>query len=171
MRTLLLTNLLLLALGLAAWGEYRAVRARLTGQQEGIGTEWAQVDLAMQARADLVVKLIPPGGKRGEAGPREELLRAAAELQRTAAPAAKIRANSALSAALEKLPRPKSEEVVERLSDAENRIAVERRRYNEMLEHYNALIQRFPDNIVAWLAGFRRDPNYLPTEEQEPLRK
>ena len=53
---------------------------------------------------------------------------------------------------------------MERLSDAENRIAVERRRYNEMLEHYNALIQRFPDNIVAWLAGFRRDPNYLPTD-------
>ncbi len=165
MRTVLLVNLLLLALALASWGEYSAVRARLTEQQEGIGTEWAQVDLAMQARADLVAKLMPPAAKGGrEAAAREELLRAAGAIEAAAAPADKIRANSALSAALAKLPRPKSEEVVERLSDAENRIAVERRRYNEMLEHYNALIQRFPDNIVARLAGFRRDPNYLPTE-------
>jgi LemA protein len=171
-RTLLLVNLLLLGLALAAWGEYTEVRARLTEQQEAIGTEWTRVDLAMQARADLVSKLIPPSAKGGrEAGARDELLRAAGALETAAAPAAKIRANSALSAALAKLPRPKSEEVVERLSDAENRIAVERRRYNEMLEHYNALIQRFPDNIVAWLAGFRRDPNYLPTEEQEPVLK
>ncbi|HUB33097.1 MAG TPA: LemA family protein [Bryobacteraceae bacterium] len=172
MRNVLLVNLLLLAVALAAWGEYTAVRTRLTAQQEAIGTEWAQVDLAMQARADLVSKLILPPGPKDESMPaREEARGAVAELERALAPADKIRANSELSAALAKLPRPKSEEALDRLSDAENRIAVERRRYNEMLEHYNALIQRFPDNIVARLAGFQRDPNYLPTEEQEPVQK
>jgi LemA protein len=172
-RSLLLVNLLLLAAALAAWGEYSAVRARLTEQQEAIGTEWAQVDLAMQARADLVAKLMATPAHKGAMTPalRDELLHAAAKLDRAVAPAEKIRANSQLSAALAKLPRPRSEAAFEQLSDAENRIAVERRRYNEMLEHYNALIQRFPNNIVAWLAGFRRDPNYLPTEEQEPLLK
>jgi len=132
-RNVLLVNLLLLAVALAAWGEYTAVRTRMPAREEARG--------------------------------------AVAELERALAPADKIRANSELSAALAKLPRPKSEEALDRLSDAENRIAVERRRYNEMLEHYNALIQRFPDNIVARLAGFQRDPNYLPTEEQEPVQK
>jgi hypothetical protein len=69
---------------------------------------------------------------------------------------------------LETQSRGVSGEELQRLSDAENRIAVERRHYNDMLEHYNALIQRFPENIVAGLAGFRRNGDYLPTPEPAP---
>jgi len=41
---------------------------------------------------------------------------------------------------------------------------VERRKYNEVLQHYNAQIQRFPDNIVASLSGFTRNDAYFSTE-------
>jgi LemA protein len=50
------------------------------------------------------------------------------------------------------------------IAGTENRIAVERRKYNETLEHYNAQIQRFPDNIVASLSGFTRNDAYFKTE-------
>ncbi len=87
------------------------------------------------------------------------MLRAAAALEAAAAPGREdSRQQRSFRRPLAKLPRPKSEEVsARRLSDTENRIAVERRRYNEMLEHYNALIQRFPDNIVASLIGLPRN--------------
>jgi LemA protein len=50
------------------------------------------------------------------------------------------------------------------LSGSENRIAVERRKYNEALEHYNASIDMFPGNCVASLAGFHRNDAYFKTE-------
>jgi len=89
---------------------------------------------------------------------------AASTLASASTPRARIDANNRVSALLARVPKTGSGAVLQRLSDAENRIAVERRRYNEMLEHYNAQIQRFPDNIVASIAGFARDDAYLPTD-------
>src|SRR5205809_7796506 len=90
-------------------------------------------------------------------------------------PAEKIAANGQLDNALGRLllvvenyPQLKSNENFLRLQDelagTENRIAVERRRYNETLQHYNAQIQRFPDNIVASLSGFTRNDAYFKTD-------
>ena len=84
-------------------------------------------------------------------------------------------ANDQLSGALSRLlvitenyPQLRSNENFLRLQDeiagTENRIAVERRKYNETLEHYNAQIQRFPDNIVASMSGFTRNDAYFKTE-------
>ena len=68
----------------------------------------------------------------------------------------------------ENYPQLRSNENFLRLQDelagTENRIAVERRKYNETLEHYNAQIQRFPDNIVASMSGFTRNDAYFKTE-------
>ena len=50
------------------------------------------------------------------------------------------------------------------LAGIENSIAVERQKYNETLEHYNAQIQRFPDNIVASISGFTRNDAYFRPE-------
>ena len=69
---------------------------------------------------------------------------------------------------VENYPQLKSNENFLRLQDelagTENRILVERRKYNETLEHYNAQIQRFPDNIVASMSGFTRNDAYFKTE-------
>jgi LemA protein len=138
-----------------AWSEYSTVRADLAEQREAIDAAWTQVDLALDRRAELLSKLLPetPG-----------VADARAALSRAATPREKIQANARITELLDRAPRSESSATLQRLSDAENRLAVERRRYNEVLEHYNAQIQRFPDNIVAALAGFRRDDAYLPTE-------
>ena len=50
------------------------------------------------------------------------------------------------------------------LAGTENRIAVERRKYNETLQGYNTAIQLFPNNIVAGMSGFTRNDAYFKTE-------
>ncbi|HTS26402.1 MAG TPA: LemA family protein, partial [Bryobacteraceae bacterium] len=50
------------------------------------------------------------------------------------------------------------------LAGTENRIAVERRKYNETVQHYNTSIQMFPNNIVASIGGFERNDAYFKTE-------
>lgn len=162
---ILLVILILGALAYGAWNEFHAVRAELVSQREAIGSEWAQVDLAMQRRADLILTLEPPTRRATyrEAGLWLELREACAKLAAAVTPAARIQANMRVSELLSQVTKLESSATLQRLADAENRIDVERRRYNEMLEHYNAEIQRFPENIVASLAGFHRDDAYLPT--------
>jgi LemA protein len=90
-------------------------------------------------------------------------------------PQEKIQANQQLDGALGRLlvivenyPQLRSSENFLRLQDelagTENRIAVERRKYNEALQRYNTTLSLFPDNIVASLSGFARDDAYFKTE-------
>jgi LemA protein len=68
----------------------------------------------------------------------------------------------------ENYPQLRSNENFLRLQDelagTENRIAVERRKYNDTLQRYNTSIELFPNNIVAGLAGFTRNDAYFKTE-------
>ena len=59
--------------------------------------------------------------------------------------------------------------VREELATHEDEIANARFQYNSALEHYNARIQRFPDNVVASLAGFSRDDAYFGTGPETAL--
>ena len=90
-------------------------------------------------------------------------------------PAEKMDANEQLSGALSRLlvisenyPQLRSNENFLRLQDelagTENRIAVERRKYNDTLQRYNTSIQLFPNNIVAGISGFTRNDAYFKTE-------
>ena len=162
-RAALLVVLVVGVLAVGAWSKYSTVRADLAAQREAIESEWSLVDGALERRADLILKLVPAERTGATAAVWSELGRAASSLAAAATPQAKIDANNRISALMVQLSPTDSTDVLQRLSDAENRIAVERRRYNEMLEHYNAQIQRFPDNIVASIAGFARDDAYLPT--------
>jgi len=91
-------------------------------------------------------------------------------------PADKIAANGQLDSALSRLlvvvenyPQLKSNENFLRLQDelagTENRIAVERRRYNEAIQGYNTYISLFPNSLVAGFAGFTRNDAYFKTDE------
>ena len=162
MRIAVILIFVVCVLAIAFWSQFRSARERLVRQREAIASEWAQVDLALEGRADLVGRLEPPA-RAADAAFWKQLHAAAAAVEAAATPGDKIRANDRLSALLDRLPRTGRSATLERLSDAENRVDIERRRYNEMLEHYNADIQRFPDNIVAAIAGFSRDDAYLPT--------
>ena len=91
-------------------------------------------------------------------------------------PQEKIAANGQLDSALSRLlvvvenyPQLKSNENFLRLQDelagTENRIAIERKRYNETVQDYNTYISLFPNNIVASLSGFTRNDAYFKTDE------
>ena len=173
MKRALLVLVLAAAAAIAAWSEYRAVRADLGAQREAIRSEWSQVDLTIERRAELAGRMaeLLLHAAPDAAAQAKELAPVRATLAAAATPEEKIHANQRLTVLLAGLqtatqqhPRIRSQDLLAQLSDADNRFAVERRRYNDMLEHYNAQIQRFPDNIVASLAGFSRDNAYFPTD-------
>jgi LemA protein len=166
-----------LLLGLVAGGKLIGVRNELVTQQEAIRGAWAQVDVVLQRRADLIPNLVETvkGFAKQEQAVVDSVTRARAALLGARTPQAKIQANSMLDAALGRLlvivenyPDIKSNENFLRLQDelagTENRISVERRKYNETVQQYNTNIALFPNNIAAALFGFQRDDAYFTTE-------
>src|SRR5215471_16446858 len=146
---------------LACFGAYVSTKNTLVSKNESVKAAWSQVDIVLQRRADLIPNLVETvkGYAQQEQTVFGDIAKARSALLSAGTPQEKIAANSQLDGALGRLllivenyPQLKSNENFLRLQDepagTENRIAVERRKYNELLEHYNAQIQRFPDNIV-----------------------
>ncbi|SPE36889.1 LemA family protein [Candidatus Sulfopaludibacter sp. SbA6] len=169
--------LVMVAIGFGAGRKYVNVRLDLMAQREAVSQEWAQVQVALQSRADLLPSLVETMQGAAEIGNGvfRDMADARAALAGGRSPQEKMQANDQLSAALGRLlvlsenyPQLRTNESFRRLQDAiaekENNIAVERRKYNETLEHYNAQIQMFPDNVVASVSGFTRNDAYFPTE-------
>jgi LemA protein len=176
-KTALIVVLVIVVLLVAAGGKYVGVRNDLVAQREAVNAQWSQVDVALQRRADLIPNLVSTvkGFAQHETDVFKNIADARAALMGSRSPQEKIAANDQLSGALSRLlvisenyPQLRSNENFLRLQDelagTENRIAVERRKYNEILEHYNAQIQQFPDNVVASLSGFERNDAYFKTE-------
>lgn len=167
----------LLLVGLIVGGKLVGVRNDLVAQRETIEAAWAQVDVVLQRRADLVPNLVETvkGFAKQEKAVIDSVTSARAALVGARTPAERIQANSSLDSALGRLlvvvenyPQIKSNENFLRLQDelagTENRIAVERRKYNETIQRYNTSIALFPNNIAAGLFGFARNDNYFKTE-------
>jgi LemA protein len=167
----------LLVLGMGACSKYVGVRNELVSQREAVTAAWSTVDVALQRRSDLIPNLVET--VKGFAAHETEVFKnigdARAALGGARTPAEKIAANDQLSGALSRLlvisenyPQLRSNENFLRLQDelagTENRIAVERRKYNETLQAYNTAIQLFPNNIVAGMSGFARNDDYFKTE-------
>jgi LemA protein len=176
-KTALVILLVILIVAVAFGGKFVGIRNDLVTQREAINAQWAQVDVALQRRADLIPNLVET--VKGFAKHETEVFTAIANARAAMAgahnPQERIAANDQLSNALGRLlvvtenyPQLRSNENFLRLQDelagTENRISVERRKYNEALEHYNAQIQKFPDNVVASLSGFTRNDAYFKTE-------
>jgi LemA protein len=159
---------------LIAGGKFVGVRNDLVTQKEAITAQWAQVDNSLQRRADLIPNLVETvkGFAKHETEVFSNIANARAALVGARTPEDRIAANGQLNNALSRLlvisenyPQLRSNEnflsLQNELAGSENRIAVERRKYNEALEHYNAQIQRFPDNLVATLSGLTRNDAYF----------
>lgn len=168
---------ILLVLVVAAGSKFASVRADLISQREEMADEWEQVRSVLDRRAELAPSLAEIVKAQGHADPA--LFRGLADARSAFAeartPDAALEANARIShslwklmAASENYPKLRSnarfQRLADELTDIENSIAVERQKYNETLEHYNAQIQRFPDNIVASLSGFARNDAYFKTE-------
>jgi len=167
----------LLLAGLLMFGKIIGVRNELVTEREAINGAWSQVDVALQRRADLIPNLVET--VKGYAKQETQIFTAIAQARSALIgarnPAEKIQANSQLDSALGRLlvisenyPQLKSNENFKLLHDepagTENRIAVERRKYNETVQKYNTSIDLFPNNIAASLFGFQRNDAYFKTE-------
>lgn len=152
-------------------------RNELVEQRESINGAFAQVDVVLQRRADLVPNLVET--VKGFAAHETEVFKAVADARAAMAgartPQEKIDANSRMDGALSRLlvvveayPQLKSDQNFLRLQDelagTENRIAVERRKYNETVQKYNTNIELFPKNIAASIFGFQRNDAYFKTD-------
>jgi LemA protein len=153
---------------------YVSHRNQMVTLNEAIKSNWAQVDVVLQRRADLIPNLVET--VKGFAAHEEtvfgDIAKARSALMNAQTPQDKIAANGQLDGALSRLlvivenyPQLKSNENFLRLQDelagTENRIAVERKRYNDSIQTYNTYIGQFPNNIYASWAGFKRNDAYF----------
>src|ERR1700676_4862672 len=177
MKVLIAIVVVLVILGLIFGGMYVSRRNQMAIKKEAVNAAWAQVDVVLQRRADLIPNLVQT--VKGYAV-QEQIVFGAIAAARAAligakTPAEKIAANGQLDSALSRLlvvenyPQLKSNENFLRLQDelagTENRIAIERRRYNEVVQDYNNYILTFPNSLVASMAGFKREDAYFKTDE------
>jgi len=153
----------------------------LVTMDEGVKAAWAQVENQLQRRYDLIPNYVET--VKGYAAHEKEVFVKVTEARSRVAGAKsigdKIQANNQLSSALSRLlvvveryPDLKANTNFIRLQDelagTENRIAVERRRFNETVRIFNTKIRRFPTNMIAGMFGFEKAAFFeVPKERQE----
>ena len=168
---------------LALWGvgSYNG----LVGAQQAVESQWAQVENVYQRRADLIPNLVASvrGAANFERGTLTDVVEARARVGQVNAQAtseilndpqkfqqfqqAQDQLSSALSRLLvvvERYPELKAvqgfQDLMVALEGAENRIATERRRFNEVAQDYNTRVKRFPTNLFANMFGFQPKPYF-----------
>ncbi|MFL6305026.1 MAG: LemA family protein [Candidatus Sulfotelmatobacter sp.] len=153
---------------------YVSRRNAMVTKKEAVSAAWSQVDIVLQRRADLIPNLVETvkGFAAQEQTVFRDIANARAALMGGGSPQQKIAANNQLDSALSRLlvvvenyPQLRSNENFLRLQDelagTENRIAVERKRYNDTLQDYNTYIQTFPNSLIAGMRGFTRNDAYF----------
>ncbi len=162
----------------------------MVSQDEAVGTAWSNVENQYQRRADLIPNLVNTvkGYANHEKETLEAVIAARAKATQTSINLSDVssekmaafqEAQGELSSALsrlmvsiEKYPDLKANQNFQalqaQLEGTENRISVERRKFNDIARDYNTSIRRFPKNIVAGLFGFEKRPYF---EAQEGAEK
>jgi LemA protein len=169
---------IIVVLLLVSFGSYIGARNQMVTKNEAVKAAWSQVDIVLQRRADLIPNLVETvkGIALQEQTVFGDIAKARSQLLSAGTPAEKIAANQQLDGALGRLlvvvenyPQLKSNENFLRLQDelagTENRIAVERKRYNDALQDYNTYIGLFPNSFWAGIAGFKRNDAYFAAAE------
>ena len=178
MKILLAVLGVLVLIGLILGGAYVGSRNEMVRKNETVKQAWAQVDVVLQRRADLIPNLVATvkGYAQQEVKVFGDVANARSALLSARTPADKIAANGQLDGALGRLlaivenyPNLKSNQnflaLQDELAGTENRIAVERRRYNEAIQDYNTFIGLFPNSIFARWAGYQRNNDYFAASE------
>jgi LemA protein len=177
-------------IGLFFWGTYN----RLIGLQQGVDTQWAQVQTVYQRRADLIPNLVNTvqGAANFEKSTLTDITNArasvgrvqldpskaptdAAQLQQFQAAQSELsNALSRLLVVVERYPELKANQnfltLQAQLEGTENRISVERNKFNTTVQDYNVAVRRFPTNMIAGIFGFSPRPFFAaqPGAEKAP---
>jgi LemA protein len=162
-KALLIIVVLLVLVGGYFWTAYNG----LVTKSEMIDSQWSQVEVQYQRRFDLIPNLVESA--KGVMKQEQAVFTALAEARTRYAGATTVNDKAAaatqveaglgrLLAVIENYPELKSSEVVQTLmaqiEGTENRVSVERKRFNDDVQSYNVVVKRFPGSIVASLAGF-----------------
>lgn len=179
------TNIVLIVLGvilvfaLIVGGIFASYYNRFVSQNEAVNAAWAQVENQLKRRTDLIPNLV--NSVKGYMTHEKEIFENIAEARAKLAGATTVEekidaykgvesALSRLLAVVENYPNLKAIESFNKLMDelagTENRIAVERMRYNELVKTYNMSIKRFPGNFFAGLYH-RGEAAYFEVPEAE----
>src|SRR3989442_2873282 len=163
----LVVLIVLVVIALMLGSSFVSRRNQMAIKREAVNAAWAQVDVVLQRRADLIPNLVET--VKGYAVQEQivfgDIAKARSALLGAHSPAEKIAANGQLDSALGRLlvvvenyPQLKSNENFLRLQDelagTENRIAVERRRYNQTVHDYKTFLALFPNSLLARMNGF-----------------
>ena len=170
-RNLIIALVIILVVFGALYSYVKGTYNRFVTLDEGVKSSWAQVENQLQRRYDLIPNLVETvkGYAKQEREVLIEVTNARAKVGGAANVSDKIAANNELSSALSRLlvvveryPDLKSNQNFMRLQDelagTENRISVERRRYNDTVRTYNIAIRSFPANLLAGMFGFEKAP-------------
>jgi LemA protein len=165
---------LFVVVGLLVFGSYISATNTMVQKNEDVNQAYSQVNVVQQRRLDLIPNLVATvkGYTKEESTVLTNIANARAGVLGAPDRASSIQANTKLDVALgpffrlqEQYPNLKSNEQFIRLSDelagTENRIATERRRYNQTLEDYNVYIRQFPNSIWAGMKGFQYRDEYF----------
>ncbi len=168
-KALIVVLIVLLVLGISLYSFFKGNYNTFVRLDESVKSSWAQVENQLQRRYDLIPNLVETvkGYAKQERDVLVEVTNARARVGGAATVPDKIEANNALSGALSRLlvvveryPDLKSNQnflhLQVELAGTENRIAVERKRYNDAVRAYNVAIRTFPANLLAGLFGFTK---------------
>jgi LemA protein len=157
---------------------------KFTAQEEGIKGQWGQVEIVLQRRHDLIPNLVETtrAYAQQEKDVYQSIADARAKMAGATTPADKMAAANAETSALARLmvvveayPQLKSNETFAHLMDVlentENRIAQERRRYNEKITEYNTSRRKFPSNVTAGVFGFKEYPYFEAPADSKAVPK
>jgi LemA protein len=178
MKAFIIVVVVVVLVALIGFGQYIGVKNTLVAKDQAVKAAWSQVDIVLQRRADLIPNLVETvkGYAKHEQTVFDDIAKARAQLLSAGTPAEKIAANNQLDGAVlkvlalkESYPELKSNENFLRLQDelagTENRIAIERKRYNDTLQDYNTYVLQFPASVFAGFAGFKQNDAYFKAAE------
>ena len=178
MKIAIIAIVVLILIAVVVGSSFIGIRNQMALKKEAVNAEWSQVDVVLQRRADLIPNLVETvkGYATQEQIVYGDIAKARSALIGAQTPADKIAANGQLDSALSRLlvvvenyPQLKSNENFLRLQDelagTENRIAIERRKYNQVVQDYNNTLVTFPNSLIASMSGFARNDAYFKTDE------
>ena len=157
---------------------YVSTKNTMVSKRNDVQAQFAQIDTQLQRRADLIPNLVATvkGYATHEEKVFDDVANARAGLLNAQTPQSKIAANNQLDGAIgrllaisERYPDLKANQnflaLQDQLEGTENRISVERRRYNLAVRDYNTYIQQFPASVWAGIAGFHTDNDYFQADQ------